>query len=158
MNILLKPRKRLLLLTADAKLRSEFIAILTGMGFYVDYEDTLSKALNRFRVSRHPIVFLDERCIPSNSTRLYQAFYRVQSNGIVVALTVQEKRKDVFMHLADGAFDIFTVPILHDEVVAKVGRLVKHHDLMSQVNYLKFLNLFLLMLFPLLALTLWILT
>ncbi len=158
MSVLLRPRKKLLLLSADHQMRDDLMALLTGMGFYVDYEDTLTKALDRFRNVRHSVVFIDERYTPSNSARLYQAFYRIQTNCIVVALVDYENRAHVFSHLADGAWDIMTLPLMHEEVVSKVQRLVKHHQLISSVNFLKHLVLFLLLLFPLLALTIWTLT
>lgn len=152
MRKLLKPRKRLLLLTADAALREQLQAILSGMGFWVDYEDDLSLALERFRHYRHPVVFVDERCLPRNNARLFGAFYGIQQNGVVVALVEPQHKADIFAHLADGAWDIIEMPLHAEEVVTKVQRMVRHYQLIGTVNFLKYLILFLGLLVPLVLL------
>jgi len=149
MRGLLKPRKRLLLLTNDLQLRAQLQTILSGLGFWVDFESDLGAALERFKHYRHPVVFTDVRCLPSNNARLFSALYRVQENGVVVALVEAGHRDEIFGYLADGAWDIIELPLHTDEVVTKVQRLVRHYALLSQHNYLKLLVLFILLLVPL---------
>lgn len=152
MRKLLKPRRRLLLLTADPDLRSQLQAILSGMGFWVDFESELGPALDRFKHYRHPVVFVDERCLPRNAARLFAAFYGIQQNGVVVALVEPQHRDGVFAYLADGAWDIIELPLHAEEVVTKVQRMVKHYKLIASHNFLQYLVLFLALLAPLVLL------
>jgi UDP-GlcNAc:undecaprenyl-phosphate GlcNAc-1-phosphate transferase len=146
---LLQPRKRLLLITQDAQIREKLQAILSGMGFWVDFESELNVALERFKYYRHPVVFVDERIIPSDSVHFYSEFYHIQRNGVVVALVDPQHRNDVFTHLADGAWDIISLPLRSEEVVPKVGRLVHHYALQTSLNFLKYVVLFVVLLLPL---------
>jgi hypothetical protein len=146
---LLRPRKRLLLITQDAQIREKLQAILSGMGFWVDFESELKTALERFKYYRHPVVFVDERSIPSNSTNIYSEFIHIQRHGVVVALVETLDRKDVFTHLIDGAWDIISLPLRTEEVVPKVGRLIHHYALQTSLNFLKYVSLLVVLLLPL---------
>jgi DNA-binding NtrC family response regulator len=152
MRKLLRPRRRLLLLTADAGLRTQLQAILSGMGFWVDYESELGLALDRFKHYRHPVVFVDERCLPRNSARLFAAFYGIQQNGVVVTLVEPHNKDSVFTYLADGAWDIIELPLHPEEVVTKVQRMVRHYKLIGSHNFLQYLVLFFALLVPLVLL------
>lgn len=158
MRKLLKPRKRLLLVTADDLLRSQLQAILSGMGFWVDFDSDIGSAIDRFRHYRHPVVFLDERCLPRNSARLFAAFYNVQRNGVVIALVEPQKKDAIFSYLADGAWDIIELPLHADEVVTKVQRMVRHYRLMSSHNFLQYIVLFVALLAPLVLLAVKVIT
>ncbi|NLB64079.1 MAG: hypothetical protein GX801_08240 [Fibrobacter sp.] len=142
MKRLLKPRKRLLLILKESPQREQLMAILSGMGFWIDYETDMKTALEKFKHYRHPVVFVDEEELPKKSARLFSLFYKIQQNVAVVCMVKPERRGLVYTYLAHGAWDVITIPLRTKEVVPKVRRLLERYELSSTTVYFQYLLLF----------------
>jgi DNA-binding NtrC family response regulator len=128
-------RPRLLIISPDDSYQKDLVAILTGFGFYIDYQSSLKEAMRSFKTHRHALVFIDEELFPPSVERLFHLFRKIQKRCVIIVLNTGAVTS---RYLNAGAYDVINkTQDLHSQM-AQFNRVVVNHHMMVRNNLLQF--------------------
>lgn len=147
-----KDLPRLLVICRDYNVRHELVMLLSGYGYYVDYEDNVKDGLKRFIQTKHVIVIMDKKALPKEETNLMSRFMVYQRNPIILVAVEREDEKDMVRYLKSGVYDLILLPLEVERLDFVLQRLVDHSNLNFKFEFLKILVVIAGMTIPLLIL------
>lgn len=147
-----KDLPRLLVICRDDVVRSELVMLLSGYGYYVDYEDNVKDGLKRFIQTKHMIVILDKKALPKDEKNLMSRFTVYQRNPIILVAAQHGDEKDMVRYLKSGVYDLIHLPLEVERLDFVLQRLVDHSSLNFKYEFLKILVVIAGMTIPLLIL------
>jgi DNA-binding response OmpR family regulator len=134
-----KNRTRLLVICKDDILTNDFITLLTGYGYYVDYVRTLKEGVDKFKQHKQAIVILDATFLPEIPTQTFQVFRFYSVNAKILIAATKEEEQKIYPYLDNGVYDIIQVPLRYEYLDFNLRRLVDYDMVSSRYEYLKFL-------------------
>ncbi len=132
-----KNRPRLLIICKSSAVRGDLVTLLTGYGYYVDYEEEFSEGLNSFREHKQAIVILDPLSLPKHPERMFQFFNTYRRNPVVLIAAYREEHRRLFPYLQQGVYDIVELPLNSDYLQIALRRMVEHGALLSGNEYMR---------------------
>jgi DNA-binding NtrC family response regulator len=132
-----KDRPRLLVICKAGPVRDDLITLLTGYGYYVDYQDCLEKGLDSYREHKQAIIIIDTPSLPPYPERMFRAFHTCQRHPILLIAAYPRDHARLCNFLHYGAFDIIELPLKTDYLGAALRRVVEHGALLSRAEYLR---------------------
>lgn len=153
MRYFLQQRIRVLVVCKDPEVQNVMVALLTGFEFYVDYVDNVNEAVARFKAYRHPVVLLDQTFAVAQVRRLLKLFLLVQRDCLVMAISQPDQNLEELHRMDPGVFDLVELPVCSHDMQFRVRRLLRHHQTVCTLNFLKMMVLaFAQLIIPLVAL------
>jgi len=141
-------RTRILVATQHTEISSQLITLLSGQRILVDAVKDLSGGIRSFRQFKHPIIIIDEELIPASVARLLTFFQYLQKDCLVVVLTRSSKNIQELGLFVGGVFDVIALPLVREEVSFRIKRMIRHHRLMGNNQFLGLLVLIGILLIP----------
>lgn len=139
MRSLEKNRPRLLVVCKNSRIRNELVLLLTSYGYYVDYEETRSQGIAKFRQHKHMIVIFDAEILPKFPRRMFRVFTYFQRHPMILIAAEKKDESKVFQYLQLGAYDIIDVPLNMDYLSIVFRRMVSYNQLESKHEFIKLL-------------------
>jgi two-component system response regulator ResD len=143
-------RSRLLIISKDPAVRNDMVMLLSGCGYFVDYVESRSEGLARYRNFKHAVVILDVHALPRSPQRLLNLFQMYKKNPIILIVAEKNDEARLYPYMQLGIFDIVQLPFNVDYLYFVLKRLMEHSRLTASSEFSK---LFLLMIF--LTLPIW---
>ena len=143
---------RLLVIFADDSVRSNIVTLLSGYGYYVDYESKISKGIKRFRQTKHPIAILDVKALPENEDTLLKLFTVYKRNPMILVAAEKKDEHNMIRYLQSGVYDIIPLPLEVEHLDFVLKRLIDHSQLLFKFEFLKLFAVTVGLTFPLIIL------
>ena len=150
-----KNRPRLLIISKDKSVRNDLIILLSGCGYFVDYVETRSEGIAKFRNYKHVIVILDVQALPRHPQRMFNLFRIYKKNPIILIAAHRDEEDQVYPFMKLGIFDILPLPFKVDYLYFVLKRLVEHSRLTAQNAFIKLCLLMILITWPIWAIAIW---
>jgi DNA-binding NtrC family response regulator len=132
-----KNRPRLLIISKDQTVRNDLVILLSGCGYFVDYVETRSEGITKFRNFKHAIVILDVQALPRHPQRMLNLFRVHKKNPIILIAAHRDEEELVYPFMKLGIFDIVTLPFKADYLYFVLKRLVEHSRLTAQNEFVR---------------------
>ena len=130
-----KNRPRLLVISKDLKIRNDLVALLTGYGYFVDYVETRSEGITKFRQNKHAVVIVDVHSLPKFPERMLKLFSYLQRNPIILIAAHKEDQQIVFPYLRCGVYDILPLPLQVENLDIIFRRMVNSNILRGHYEF-----------------------
>ena len=134
-----KNRTRLLVICRDEHLTNDFVTILTGYGYYVDYVQTLREGVDKFKQHKQAIVIIDAAFLPEIPTQTFGVFRFYSINAKILIAATKDEEPKIYPYLDNGVYDIIQVPLRYEYLDFNLRRLVDYDMISSRYAFLKFL-------------------
>lgn len=132
-------RTRLLVICKDDILTNDFITLLTGYGYYVDYVRTLKDGVDKFKQYKQAIVILDAELLPDIPDKTLKIFRFYSVNAKILIATSKEEEQKIYPYLDNGVYDIIQVPLRFEYLDFNLRRLVNYDMVSARYAFLKLL-------------------
>ena len=137
MKVFEKARTRLLVIAQDQKVRESLVTLLTGYGYYVDYEQDRDKGIKSFIKYRQAVVIIDLPSLPSDPEEIMRLFMMHKKNPIIILAVETKDEKHVLKYLKKGVYDVLYLPLTMDYVEVVLKRLVIHSELLAHNEFVQ---------------------
>jgi DNA-binding response OmpR family regulator len=144
MQIHLKNRPRLLIISKDNKVQNDLVTLLTGYGYYVDYVVNRTQAVAKFKNYKHAVVIIDFKTYINNGKRLFTVLKAIKKNPVVCVTANKDEEPLTYKYLQSGLYDIIQLPLKVEYLDFVLNRLIDNAS--TSVNY-EFLKLLIMILF-----------
>lgn len=148
MRVFEKARTRLLVIAQDFKVRESLVTLLTGYGYYVDYEEDREKGLKSFTKYRQAVVIIDLASLPSDPEEMMHLFMMHKKNPIIIIAVESKDENQVFKYLKKGVYDVLYLPLTINYVEVVLKRLVNHGELIAYNEFIQTLVTLTLLVMP----------
>jgi two-component system response regulator ResD len=148
-------RSRLLIISKDPLVRNDMIMLLSGCGYFVDYVETRSEGIAKFRNFKHAVVILDIHALPRSPQRLLGLFRMYKKNPIILIVAEKENESRLYPYMQLGIFDIVTLPFHVDYLYFVLRRLIDHSRLTASNEFARLLLLMIFLTLPIWLIALW---
>lgn len=150
-----KNMSRLLIISKDPAVRNDMIILLSGCGYFVDYVETRSEGITKFRNFKHAVVILDVHALPRSPHRMLRLFRMYKKNPIILIVAEKSDETKLFPYMQLGIFDIVTLPFHVDYLYFVLKRLIEHSKLTAQNEFSKILIMMFLFTMPIWLIAIW---
>ena len=133
-----KDLPRLLVICSESSVRSDIVTLLSGYGYYVDYESNINDGINRFKQTKHTIAILDAQALRNEHESLMQRFTVYKRNPIILVAAEKKDELDMIPFLKSGVYDILPLPLEVNRLDFVLKRLIDHSRLQYKHEFLKF--------------------
>jgi DNA-binding response OmpR family regulator len=116
---------KILLVEDDPRIASFVKRGLEAEGYTVDYADNGEDALAMARETAYPLVILDRMLPGLDGLEVCRMLRRERRDGCVLMLTAKDSLQDKVEGLKGGADDYLTKPFAFDELLARMGALLR---------------------------------
>ncbi|MBD3420582.1 MAG: hypothetical protein GF398_10740 [Chitinivibrionales bacterium] len=135
-------RPRLLLITGNQELRSCLVTLLTGYGYYVDYEESRREGIRKYMTHKHTIVVMDVPTLPRIPGRVTSVFSYFKRLPIILVAAYADERLKLEPYYRSGViFDRIYLPVDIGQLQHVLTRVVKHNKLLRTNEFLSSLAL-----------------
>ncbi len=148
MKVFEKARTRLLVIAQDLTVRENLVTLLTGYGYYVDYEQDREQGLKSFMKYRQAVVIIDLPSLPSDPEEIMRLFMMHKKNPIIILAVETKDEKHVFKYLKNGVYDVLYLPLTMNYVEVVLKRLVTHSELLAHNEFIQTLVTLTLLVMP----------
>lgn len=132
-----KDLPRLLVICSDQLVRSNLVTLLSGYGYYVDYESELQSGIKRFKQTKHAIAILDVKALPAEEETLMKLFTIYKRHPILLVAAEKKDEPDMIRYLSSGVYDLLQIPLEVRRLDFVLKRLIKHSTLQYKHEFLK---------------------
>ncbi len=148
-------RSRLLIISKDEAVRNDMVMLLSGCGYFVDYVETRTEGLDKFRNFKHAVVILDVAALPRSPQRLLNLFRMYKKNPIILIVAPKEDEARLYPYMQLGIFDIVTLPFQVDYLYFVLRRLMDHSRLTATNEFTRMLLLMVFITLPIWWIAIW---
>jgi DNA-binding NtrC family response regulator len=148
MKVFEKARTRLLVIAQDLKVRENLVTLLTGYGYYVNYEQDREQGLKSFIKYRQTVVIIDLPSLPSDPEEMMRLFMVNKKKPIIIIAAETKDKKQVFKYLKKGVYDVLYLPLTMNYLEVVLKRLVTHSELFVYNEFTKTLVTLTLLVMP----------
>lgn len=148
MKVFEKARTRLLVIAQDLKVRENLVTLLTGYGYYVNYEQDREQGLKSFIKYRQTVVIIDLPSLPSDPEEMMRLFMVNKKKPIIIIAVETKDKKHVFKYLKKGVYDVLYLPLTMNYLEVVLKRLVNHSELFVHNEFTKTLVTLTLLVMP----------
>lgn len=142
MKKLKKNLPRLLVISKDNELRNDFVTLLSGYGYFVDYVKNRAEGIRKFRQHKQAVVIIDVASLPTSPSVLFRLFKFYTQYPIIAIAVRPEEEKDMQPYLDyPDLYDVLPLPINMENLDHTLRRLVKHHNLRNKFEFYQVLSL-----------------
>ena len=142
-------RHRVLVISRNSDLTNELVTLLSGYGYFVEYCQSRSVGIRKFRAHKQPIVILDVPILRFLPKRLLGFLHRVRKNTIVLIAANKREEGEAFESLAlGGAYDILNLPLKTEFLKLTLNRAMAQHRLTLENIFVKNVVFFGLLMLP----------
>ncbi|NLW30674.1 MAG: response regulator [Fibrobacter sp.] len=134
-----KNRTRLLVICQKNELTCDLVTLLTGYGYFVDYVESLTEGVTRFKEYKHTIVIVDSDLLPKRPKELFAVFKYYTVNPKILIIAGKSEEEAIYPYLDHGIYDIIQVPLRFRYLHYKLRKLVVNDSLISKYEYYQFL-------------------
>lgn len=148
MKVFERARTRLLVIAQDLKVRENLVTLLTGYGYYVDYEQDREQGLKSFIKYRQAVVIIDLPSLPPDPEDMMALFELHKKNPIIIVAVETKDEKHVFKYLKKGVYDVLHLPLTINYVEVVLKRLVTHSELLAYNEFIQTLVFLMVLVMP----------
>lgn len=148
-------RSRLLIISRDRAVRNDMIMLLSGCGYFVDYVETRTEGIAKYRNFKHAVVILDVHALPRSPQRLLKLFQMYKKNPIILIVAEKNDEERLYPYMQMGIFDIVTLPFHVDYLYFVLRRLIDHSKLTASNEFAKLLLLMIIVTLPIWGVAIW---
>src|SRR5947208_12438231 len=120
---------RILVVDEEARIRDTLAEYLASEGFAVDACATGEEALERAAVQRYDVALCDVQLPGIDGIELLERLLKLSPQTFVLLVTAYATVESAVEAFQRGAHDYLMKPILLDEVLGKVRRMLQYRDL-----------------------------
>jgi len=130
-----KNRPRLLVVCRNPAVRNDLVTLLTGYGYYVDYESSRQAGIESFQEHKQPIVILDVPALTPSPARVFRLFRVYRRNPVLLIAASKEEEARIYPYMRSGVYDIVQLPLRTEYLQFILRRLMEHSRLMNQNEF-----------------------
>ncbi|MDD5676172.1 MAG: hypothetical protein PHC61_18515 [Chitinivibrionales bacterium] len=148
-------RPRLLIISKEPLLRNDLIILLSGCGYFVDFVETRSEGIVKFRHFKHAVVIMDVHALPKYPQRMLRLFRVYKKNPIILIAAHGDEAERVYPFMRLGIFDVVALPLQVDHLYYVLRRLVDHSRLMAHNEFVRMYLVLVLITMPVWWVAIW---
>lgn len=134
---MLPTRGSILVVDDEAASRESLVDVLADEGYDAHGAADGREALNLLQTAEFDIVLTDLRMPELDGVGLLREVRRLCPQTLVILMTAYASVETAVDALREGAHDYMIKPLVYDDVLSKVGRLLERRELAWQIQYLR---------------------
>jgi two-component system response regulator PilR (NtrC family) len=127
----------ILVIDDESASRDSLYDVLVDAGYQVTAASSGEEGLEAIKTTDFDLVITDLRMPGIDGIAVLREVRRLSPQTLVMLITAHASVDTAVAALREGAHDYMLKPLVYDDVIAKVSRLVKHKELAWQIQHLR---------------------